>query len=584
MAIKKTKYKYKKKFQAGTQMINGSADPTKLYEAKREDTVAADQFNNAEQAALNRDVKQQEITDSATSAVGDAEALQKKKADASSGIGSALRAINPLIGVGMEMASSTTQKLEGASLDQALKTGEGKKGSKNVSRVTTDTGTKLLAAENNVDLIEAFIPLDFGDSSVDIREREAVNAQQKENTAKKQVENYGAIDNTVQATQVKKGRKNLRYKMKAGSREIETEGREPIFSPKKSDGTRDLLYYNPNDPTHKEGGVKAVIVPKSKYKMSSDSSLKVPEGSAIVTANAGKNKQAIEAYKKKDYKKLDKVINQMPEDNPKKKKAGGWGSTDLLSYNSSNKDVPTARLDDEEETTSLVTDLDMKNKKTSTPISAYDNTDTGKVKGKSSISTDGLAGMASGLYNVAKGIRDKPVKTERRYLKSEGYKYKDRSAPQRRAAEEQMRVESNNIRNATGGSGGTFLANQSMASANRFKNMSDINNQEAAKRDNIENANVDLRNKQQAANLQAANQYDDTDLQHKGKQSEYVGKGIEQVSNVAQMRELNKNRATSDEYKTQLIGTGKYKMKDGKVVPTDEAKKGKKNLKYKMKK
>jgi hypothetical protein len=76
----------------------------------------------------------------------------------------------------------------------------------------------------------------------------------------------------AQSFTAKKGK----YKLRAGTstfkqpRMIETEGREPIFSPKKADGTRDLLYYNPNDPTHEEGGVKAVVMPKrpaSKYSL-----------------------------------------------------------------------------------------------------------------------------------------------------------------------------------------------------------------------------------------------------------------------------------------------------------------------------
>lgn len=58
--------------------------------------------------------------------------------------------------------------------------------------------------------------------------------------------------------------KKGKYKVKTKQpRLIETEGREPIFSPKKADGTRDLLYYNPNDPTHEEGGVKAVVMPRA---------------------------------------------------------------------------------------------------------------------------------------------------------------------------------------------------------------------------------------------------------------------------------------------------------------------------------
>ncbi|MEX5523476.1 hypothetical protein, partial [Bacillus cereus] len=48
--------------------------------------------------------------------------------------------------------------------------------------------------------------------------------------------------------------KKGKYKVKP--RIIESEGREPVFSPKKKDGSRDLLYFNPNDPTHANNGVK----------------------------------------------------------------------------------------------------------------------------------------------------------------------------------------------------------------------------------------------------------------------------------------------------------------------------------------
>lgn len=66
----------------------------------------------------------------------------------------------------------------------------------------------------------------------------------------------------AQAALAKKGK----YKVKTKQpRLIETEGREPIFSPKDKNGKRKLLYYNPNDPTHEEGGVKAVVMPKNRY-------------------------------------------------------------------------------------------------------------------------------------------------------------------------------------------------------------------------------------------------------------------------------------------------------------------------------
>lgn len=67
----------------------------------------------------------------------------------------------------------------------------------------------------------------------------------------------------AQAILAKRGK----YKVKSKQpRLIETEGREPIFSPPNKNGKRKLLYYNPNDPTHEEGGVKAVVMPRNRYK------------------------------------------------------------------------------------------------------------------------------------------------------------------------------------------------------------------------------------------------------------------------------------------------------------------------------
>lgn len=61
--------------------------------------------------------------------------------------------------------------------------------------------------------------------------------------------------------------------------------------------------------------------PKTKYKYGAGA-LTIPEGSAIVTANGGKNKQALMAYKQGNYKLLNKIIDDMPEDNVDRKKAG----------------------------------------------------------------------------------------------------------------------------------------------------------------------------------------------------------------------------------------------------------------------
>lgn len=60
---------------------------------------------------------------------------------------------------------------------------------------------------------------------------------------------------------------------------------------------------------------------KYKYKYGTGA-LTIPEGSAIVTANGGKNMQALKAYKKGNYKLLNKIIDDMPEDNVNKKQGG----------------------------------------------------------------------------------------------------------------------------------------------------------------------------------------------------------------------------------------------------------------------
>lgn len=119
--------------------------------------------------------------------------------------------------------------------------------------------------------------------------------------------------------------KGCKYKMKSGTRQIETEGREPVFT---EDGK--LISYNPNEPTHKEGGVNAIVVPKDRY---SDYSLKLhnstsktkifPEGSSIITAEKGLNIEALNAYSKGDKAKLNKIINSMPKDGKMKYRNGG---------------------------------------------------------------------------------------------------------------------------------------------------------------------------------------------------------------------------------------------------------------------
>lgn len=105
------------------------------------------------------------------------------------------------------------------------------------------------------------------------KDQEEVERKAKEQEEKTRIANINKTvvpgsKTDVQTAIGKKGfskvKTKKKYKVKTKQpRMIETEGREPIFSPKKPDGSRDLLYYNPNDPTHEEGGVKAMVIPKA---------------------------------------------------------------------------------------------------------------------------------------------------------------------------------------------------------------------------------------------------------------------------------------------------------------------------------
>ncbi len=114
-----------------------------------------------------------------------------------------------------------------------------------------------------------------------------------------------------------KNKQNCKYKK--GTRKIETEGREPVF-----DKNNNIVYYNPNDPTHKQGGVDALVVPNGKYtpeqlmRINMTSKVKLlPEGSSIITAENGLNREAINAYKQGDMGKLNSIKKEMPTDKAK---------------------------------------------------------------------------------------------------------------------------------------------------------------------------------------------------------------------------------------------------------------------------
>jgi len=82
--------------------------------------------------------------------------------------------------------------------------------------------------------------------------------------------------------------------------------------------------FSPEELDFQKNGNKNIMsnkVNKYKYKYGVGA-LAIPEGSAIVTANGGKNIQALKAYKKGNYKLLNKIIEDMPEDKVDKAQAG----------------------------------------------------------------------------------------------------------------------------------------------------------------------------------------------------------------------------------------------------------------------
>ncbi len=151
-------------------------------------------------------------------------------------------------------------------------------------------------------------------SSLHRKEKDAIDEAKRIAKLKNLNSQFNEIEDTENQAYLKRGGKKMKYK--TGVRVIETEGREPIFSGKQKDGTRKLLFYNPSLPNHSEGGVKLKVT-KNKYATTPNT---IPAGSSIITAENGKNKLALQAYKEGNHELLDKIINSMPED--KGKKAG----------------------------------------------------------------------------------------------------------------------------------------------------------------------------------------------------------------------------------------------------------------------
>ena len=653
------KYTKARKYDSGTQVLNPALDPTTQYQTNRGTNANVSmkdtEFNNAQQSMTNRGVQQQQLQDKTSSAKQDFAnvGVQDQKNHAAIGaIGSAAFAVNPIVGGAIIAANTITSATDKDRMKRMQQTGNVNAGLGDavVSGVLNPLGAGLNLLEGNSAKKEFL---------------KQQQAQKQQTDINSQITKYGKIDDTVQSAQANKGLKKIKYKTgakdvqldnlinshsksygeieeqespkiekqeliefkklkkyeskysfakgvkKVDTRIIETQGKEPVFTPKDNEGKRDLIYYNPSDPTHEEGGVKAAVIPKS-GKDRVRGMLNIPEGSAIVTSHQGMNKKALEAYKEGDDNKLERVINKMPEDKKGtvKKKYKGIkrldDGTDNVQTNPANKWALANQSNNQNGSLqanqnqipggygfgnySSTNRVNQNTPQSSAAAQSSTNTNVSSATSKLGNAGNGLLQAAPSIYNLGRGLFDKAQKTNRRYISNQDYQYKDTSAPAIRAANEQQLVNSNNIRNATGGQGGAFLANQAMASADRFKNISDINNQQMAQRQNISNSNVDMRNQQNQSNLGLANQYDQQDLENKAAHNQYTQAGLTGISDIAARNKLMSNQANADSIRAGALQEKNYAYdpKTGKPIYKKEAKgtkklKANKSLRYKNK-
>lgn len=126
------------------------------------------------------------------------------------------------------------------------------------------------------------------------------------------------VENISRTSQMQYERERNKRETEAYKKELETARN------KASKKSQEVLSYE-KEQEEKENNpsifdsIKYAFGGKYKY---GTGAITVPEGSAIVTANNGKNKLALKYYKEKKWPELEKVIQDMPEDNVDKAQKG----------------------------------------------------------------------------------------------------------------------------------------------------------------------------------------------------------------------------------------------------------------------
>lgn len=353
--------------------------------------------------------------------------------------------------------------------------------------------------------------------------------------------------------------------------------------------------------------------------------LAIPEGSAIVTANGSKNKQALMAYKNGNYKLLNKIIDQMPEDNVDKAQEGKkkLKSSSALNY------VPANQH--KEKYYGKVTDADFDKLRANNPWydwSKFDPSREGDVKkfqeafnklseslGSSArLSVDDKLGeqtatakvdymgeqpttppgqippptppdetpVKKGKFNVpamaeiaargsilSQGIENVPEN----YLKLGRYQYASqlpKTLQEIQLAEQSSRESARDI---VGGDAGRYLAQAGSLSSSRMKAANEAVIQDTLARQDILNKNVDLGNTEAQVNTGLKNQYNE--LRGKARSAyndQLVGLG-QRIDSATETAQEMANQRSADDQRMQILKdlglNYEYKNVDGlmKLVP-----------------
>jgi hypothetical protein len=440
----------------------------------------------------------------------------------------------------------------------------------------------------------------------------------------------------AQAAAIANDEEDVRGSYKAGTKAIEIEGKEPLFS-KKVNGKRTLKLYAHNGPTHEEGGIPVLA----------------QEGDAVITAKNNLGPAAVAAHAAGDHETVEKIINQMPADKGQGKASKGKRKVVPTRKRDPNVDSVTGRplikstpwdgstferngagaMGMQQGLNAAGYKLDVDGKPGAQTQAAYNDfkglnapllnqqqiqaqapaipkklapLDTTKlpvtspavkgntVKQRSAGQNAALkvAEAAPTLFNLTQGLFGETEKTARRGYSPILQNYEDLSGSQRTASRVAKNMQVANARNVSGGSAGNIRANTNQAFADDVARQNQIDQQEVGRRMGITASNNELTSKAQLINNQMNDNADNLDLQNAAKKQEALSRGLEGISGLASNSILTDNKLAKEEADRNLLGQAYRTMTtdaDGNIIlrkkPTDKLPTNRKGLKsLKMKK